>query len=155
WTSVLAAAGSTVVVLLANPEPSPRPDQLVGLAVSTDAGATWSEMVDPDVLARDLPFSSYHPRDDESWFSGYTSMAFAGPSVLYVADGRGDLWRSTDLATFNPIPVPGAVRDLQATGDAVIARIDAGGTCSEPAVCQLDDLVRISADGSVEPITAR
>ena len=156
WTSVLAASGSTVAVLVANPEPSPRPDQLEGFAVSTDAGATWSEVVDPDVLARHLPFSAYHPSDDEWWFSGYTSMAFAGSSVLYVADGRGDLWRSTDLATFNPISVPGAVRDLQATGNAVLARIAAAGTCSKPAaVCQWDDLVRISADGSVEPIAAR
>ncbi|MFL5799046.1 MAG: hypothetical protein ACJ77A_14095 [Actinomycetota bacterium] len=155
WTSVLAAAGSTVVVLLANPEPSPRPDQLGGLAVSTDAGATWSEVVDQDALARDLPFSTYHPADDESWFSGYTSMAFAGSSVLYVADGRGDLWRSTDLITFSQVEVAGGVSDLKPTGGAVIARIDAGGTCSEPAVCQFDQLVRISADGSVESITAR
>jgi hypothetical protein len=153
WTSVLAVAGSTVVVLLANPEPSPRPDRLEGLAVSTDAGATWSEVVDPDVLARDLPFSAYHPSNSEWWFSGYTSMAFAGSSVLYVADGRGDLWRSTDLATFKPVSAPGAVRDLQPTGDAVIARIGTGATCSRPgAVCQWDNLVRISADGSVERI---
>jgi hypothetical protein len=144
WTSVLAAAGSTVVVLLANPEPSPRPDRLMGLALSTDAGATWSEVVDPDVLAAKLPFSAYHPADDESWFSGYTSMAFAGSSVLYVADGRGDLWRSTDFITFSPVEVEGGVLDLKPTGDAVIARLDEG-----------NDLVRILADGRVETITAR
>lgn len=142
WTSVIAAAGSIVVVLQANPEPSPRPDQLVGFAVTTDGGATWSEILDRDVLERDLPFSTYTDPDPDAWFSGYTSMAFAGP-VLYVADGRGDLWRSTDLSTFNPVDVEGAVSDLKSAGDAVIARV-AG-----------DDLVRISADGAVEAMTAR
>jgi hypothetical protein len=144
WTSVVAAAGSTVVVLLANPEPSPRPDQLAGFAVTTDAGATWSEAVDPDVLERDLPFSAVVSANDEDWYSGYTSMAFAGPSTLYVADGNGDLWRSTDFATFSPVSIPGAVYGLRSAGDAVIARTD-----------NANDLVRISADGAVEPLTFR
>ncbi len=153
WTSVIAAAGSNVVVLQAAPEPSPQ--QLVGLSVTTDAGATWSEVVDRDVLERDLPFFAYRSPDSQAWFSGYTSMAFAGSAVLYVADLRGDLWRSTDFTTFDQVSVPGGVRDLTSAGDAVIARIDNEGTCRYPAVCQLNDLVRISADGSVEPLTVR
>jgi hypothetical protein len=71
-------------------------------------------------------------------------MAFAGTSVLYVADGRGDLWRSTDFTTFSQVEVPGSVSELKSADDAVIARLDDG-----------NDLVRISADGSVEPIAAR
>ena len=144
WTSVVAAAGSTVVVLLANPEPSPRPDHLGGLAITTDAGATWSEVVDPDVLEQDLPFSTVVSANDEDWYSGYTSMAFAGPSTLYVADGNGDLWRSTDLVTFTQVTTVGGVYELQSAGDAVIARTD-----------NANDLVRISADGTVEPLTFR
>jgi len=75
--------------------------------------------------------------------------------VLYVADGRGDLWRSTDFTTFSHVEVPGWVSELKPTGDAVIARIGDGAGCRYPAACQLNDLVRISADGSVEPIKAR
>ena len=71
-------------------------------------------------------------------------MAFAGPSTLYVADGNGDLGRSTDFATFSPVSVPGGVQNLQSAGDVVIALTDDGNV-----------LVRISADGSVEPIIAR
>jgi len=153
WTSVLAAAGSNVVVLQAAPEPTPQ--QLVGLSVTTDAGATWSEVVDPEVLDSALPFSGFRSPDSQDWFSGYTSMAFAGSSVLYVADGRGDLWRSTDFTTFSHVEVPGWVSELKPTGDAVIARIGDGAGCRYPAACQLNDLVRISADGSVEPIKAR
>lgn len=158
WTSLLAAAGSTVAVLQET-EPTTEEDgqlvaagQFVGLAVTTDDGATWSQVDNPDVLERDLPFATFVP--EHPLFSGYTSMAFAGESTLYVADGRGYLWRSTDFATFSRVLVPFDVSDLTSTGDAVIARID-DGTCSFPAACQLNDLVRISADGSVEPITAR
>lgn len=153
WTSLIAAAGSKVVVLQAAPEPSPQ--QLVGLSVTTDAGATWSEVVDPDVLARDLPFSAYRSPDSQDWFPAYSSMAFAGTDVLYLADGRGDLWRSTDFTTFSRVEVAGWVRGLQPTGDAVIARIGDGTACDRPAACQLNDLVRISADGSVETLTVR
>lgn len=153
WTSVLAAAGSNVVVLQAGHEPSHQ--RLVGLSVTTDAGATWPEVVDPDVLERDLPFSPHVHPDSQIWLSDYTSMAFAGTSVLYVADGIGSLWRSTDFATFSRVSVPGGVRDLTSAGDAVIARIDNEGTCQYPAACQLNDLIRISADGSVEPLTVR
>jgi hypothetical protein len=154
WTSELAAAGSNIVVLVANSERAPAPDRLLGLSVSTDAGATWSEVVDPDALDRDLPFSRYVAPNSEDWFSGYTSMAFAGTSALYVADGNGDLWRSTDFATFSRVSVPGGVEDLKSAGNAVIARIDSAG-CAYPGTCQLNDLIRISADGSVEPITVR
>jgi hypothetical protein len=137
WESELAAAGSTVVVVHAR-------TRVIGLSVTTDAGATWHEVTDPNVLERDLPFSTYALPEGESWFSDYSSMAFAGSSVLYVADGRGDLWRSTDFTTFTQVEVAGGVSDLKPTGDAVIARLDGG-----------NDLVRISADGSMEPITAR
>jgi Tol biopolymer transport system component len=155
-TSVLAASGATVVVLEAAPRP--HSDQLLGLAVTADAGVTWSEVVDPDVLERDLPFSTFQPppSDDETeWLSRFTSMAFAGSSVLYVADGRGDLWRSTDFATFSRVSVPRFVAGLSSAGDAVIARIDDGVVCSPPVGCGLNELIRISADGTVEPITAR
>jgi hypothetical protein len=152
WTSLLAAAGSNVAVLVANTEPTPRPDHVLGLTVSTDGGATWSELTDPSVLERDLPFSTYAPLDPEAWFSGYTSMAFAGRSVLYVADGLGYLWRSTDLTTFSQVEVPGGVSDLKPTGDAVIARLD-NSECA--GTCQSSDLIRISADGSVEPLVVR
>jgi hypothetical protein len=155
WTSVLAASGSTAVVLLANPEPSPRPDRLMGIAVTSDGGATWSETVDPAVLKRDLPFSQVLSSNDEDWYSGYTSMAFAGPSVLYVADGRGQLWRSTDLATFEQVSAPGPVAELRSAGDTVIARLTDEPTCTRPATCPLDSMVRISADGTVEPIIDR
>ena len=141
---MIAAAGSTVVVLLANHELSPRPDQLVALAVSTDDGATWSEVADPDVLGRDLPFSTVVSSNPEDWFSGYTSMAFAGPATLYVADGKGDLWRSVDFRTFDPVSSPGGVRDLQSAGEAAIARTYDG-----------NGLVRVMADGSVETIKVR
>ena len=71
-------------------------------------------------------------------------MAFAGPSTLYVADGNGDLWRSTDLATFTQVTTVGGVHELQSAGDAVIARTgDANG------------LVRIRTDGTVEPLALR
>jgi hypothetical protein len=155
WTSVLAAAGSNIVVLVADSERAPAPDHLISLSVTTDAGANWSEVTDPNVLERDLPFSAYVAPNNEDWFSGYTSMAFAGTSVLYVADGNGYLWRSTDFATFSRVSIQGGVRDLKSAGDAVIARHDDGTACGYVAACQLNDLVRISADGSVEPITAR
>lgn len=142
WTSVLAAVGSNVVVLQAGPEPSHQ--DLIGLSVTTDDGATWSEVADPDVLERDLPFSAYESPDSQIWFSDYTSIAFAGTSALYVADGSGDLWRSTDFTTFSQVEVAGRVSDLKPTGDAVIARFDDGS-----------DLIRISADGNVEAITTR
>jgi hypothetical protein len=144
WTSALAAAGPNVVVLAGGTEQLQTHSRLIGLSVSTDSGATWHEVTDPNVLERDLPFSAYVSPNSEDWFSGYTSMAFAGTSVLYVADGRGDLWRSTDFTTFSQVEVPGSVSELKSADDAVIARLDDG-----------NDLVRISADGSVEPIAAR
>lgn len=152
-TSLLAAAGSTVVVLQANPEPLYEEDQLVGFAVTTDDGETWSEVLDPDVLERDLPFSL--SPNLGNCLCEYPTMAFAGTSALYIADVDGALWRSTDFATFSRVSIPGGVRDVTSVGDAVIARIDTAGTCDAPAACQLNDLVRISADGSVEPITVR
>ncbi len=115
----------------------------MGFAVTTDAGATWSEVADPGVLKRNLSFSAVTASNPEDWFSGYTSMAFAGTSALYVADGNGELWRSTDFATFSQVEVAGFVSELRPTGDEVIARIDR------------DDLIRIPADGSVEPLTVR
>lgn len=142
WTSVLAASGPNVVVLQAPPEPLAQ--GLIGLSVSTDAGATWSEIVDPDVLGRDVPFSGIRSQQADEWFSSYTSMEFAGSSVLYVADGNGDLWRSTDFTSFDPIEVQGRVSDLKPAGDAVIARLV--GT---------EDLVRIAADGAVTTIVVR
>jgi hypothetical protein len=151
-TSVLAVAGSSVGVLLAAVEPSPQADQLVGLAVTTDGGATWSEVVDPDVLRRNLPFA-LSPNDDDL-LSGYTKMAFAGSDVLYVADWRGDLWRSTDFVRFSLVSVPGAVQDLQADGDGVIAAIDGGKVCGDHTGCG-GGTVRISADGAVGPMTTR
>jgi hypothetical protein len=141
-TSLLAAAGPNVVVLQAPPEPLAQ--GVIGLSVSTDAGATWSEIVDPDVLGRDVPFSGIRSQWADEWFSSYTSMDFAGSSVLYVADGNGDLWRSTDFTSFDPVEVPGRVSDLKPAGDAVIARLV--GT---------EDLVRIAADGAVTTIVVR
>jgi hypothetical protein len=143
WTSVMATAGSTVVVLVANLEPEPRPDSLNGFVFTTDGGATWSEVSDPDVLRQSMPFSSVLSDTPEDWFNGYTSMALADPSTVYVADGNGDLWRSTDFSTFSKVEVTGFVSELKSTGDAVIARL---GT---------DDLIRIATDGTVEAIAAR
>jgi hypothetical protein len=141
WTSVLAAAGSNIAVLVANTEMVPQPDQLLGLYVSTDGGATWSDVSDLDTSARDLPFPVVSDPAD-AWFNGYTTMAFAGTSALYVADGNGDLWRSTDFASFSRVSVPDSVADLKPAGDAVIGRLGDG-----------TDLIRISADGSIEPLT--
>jgi hypothetical protein len=143
WTSLLAAAGSNIAVLVANTEMAPQPDQLLGLYVSTDAGSTWSDVTDPVTLARDVPFPVESDPAD-AWFNGYTTMAFAGTSALYVADGTGDLWRSTDFTTFSRVSVPDRVADLRSAGDAVIGRLGDG-----------TDLIRISADGSIEPLTAR
>jgi hypothetical protein len=70
-------------------------------------------------------------------------MAFADESTLYVADGHGRLWRSTDFATFTQVEIADNVADLKPAGDAVIGRVDG------------NELIRISADGSVEPIRAR
>ncbi|HEX5090033.1 MAG TPA: hypothetical protein VFV89_19650, partial [Nocardioides sp.] len=147
WMSVIAAAGPNVVVVEAALERTPAPDRVVGLSVSTDAGATWHELTDPDDVERSLPFNVSQNPDD--WFSGYTSIAFAGTSTLYVADGSGALWRSSDFVTFSKVSVPGAVTDhrvsdLRPAGDAVLGRLDDG-----------DDLVRIAADGSVEVIASR
>jgi hypothetical protein len=81
-------------------------------------------------------------------------MAFAGSDVLYVADWRGDLWRSTDFVRFSLVSVPGAVQDLQAIGDGVIAAIDGGTVCGDHTGCG-GGTVRISADGAVGPMTTR
>jgi hypothetical protein len=148
-TSVLAAAGSTAVVLRIGPEgtadqPVDEPDQILGFAVTTDNGATWSEVVDPAVLARSLPFSTLATLNVEGSFSVPTSMAFADNSTLYVADGNWNLWRSTDFATFSQVSVPGRVWDLKSTGDGVIARLNDDST-----------MIRIATDGTVDPITIR
>ena len=37
-------------------------------------------------------------------------MAFAGSGVLYLADGRGDPWRSTDFKTFSRVEVAAGSR---------------------------------------------
>ena len=42
--------------------------------------------------------------------------------VLYVADGSGDVWRSTDLATFDRVAVPGGVEELKSVGTSVMGR---------------------------------
>jgi hypothetical protein len=91
-------------------------------------------------LRQNAPFSTALSDNLEDWYSGYTSMALADPSTLYVADGNGDLWRSTDFATFSPVEVDGFVSDLQATGNAVVARVGN------------NDIVRIAADGTVEQL---
>jgi hypothetical protein len=103
-------------------------------------------------LRRNLPFA-LSPNDDDL-LSGYTKMAFAGSDVLYVADWRGDLWRSTDFVRFSLVSVPGAVQDLQADGDGVIAAIDGGKVCGDHTGCG-GGTVRISADGAVGPMTTR
>ena len=97
-------------------------------------------MTDPQVLERDLPFLSYASPGD----MGYTSMEFAGSSTLYVTDARGGLWRSTDLTTFRQVQAQGRLHGLKPTGDAVLAQ-----------VIDTDGMVRIAADGSVEPLTVR
>jgi hypothetical protein len=101
----------------------------------------------PDDVATDLPF--HVSQNPEDWFSGYTTVAFAGTSTLFLADGSGALWRSTDLVTFSKVSLPGKVTDprvsdLKPAGEAVIARLDDG-----------NDLIRISADGTAETITSR
>ena len=52
---------------------------------------------------------------------------------------------------FRPI----AIRAVYADGDTVIVSIDNGGVCGNPAGCLPDGPARISADGSVVPITTR
>ena len=143
WTSVMAADGSTVVILVANLEPEPGPDSLNGFVYTTDGGETWTEVSDPAVLRQNLPFSTALSDNLEDWFSGYTSMALADPSTVYVADGNGELWRSDDFSTFSPIEVSGFVSDLRPTADGVIARVDD------------NSLIHISADGTVDARTSR
>jgi DNA-binding CsgD family transcriptional regulator len=152
WTSLLAVAGPSVAVLQVSFAEGDPVSHFVGFAVTTDNGATWSEVVEPEVLDQDFPFATLGP--EGTLIGSYTTMAFAGTSTLYVADGRGYLWRSTDFATFNRVLVPFLVSGLRSAGDAVIARID-DGTCTYPVECQLNDLVRISADGTWEPVIAR
>jgi len=123
--SLVAAAGSKVVVL------SER-----GISVTTDDGADWHEVTDPRVVARDLPFLP----DSRCCIS----MAFAGSSTLYVADPRGDLWRSTDLTTFHKIDAPGGLYGLKSAGDGVLALVQ-----------DTNGLVRITADGGVERLLVR
>jgi hypothetical protein len=135
WESRVAAAGSNVVVL------SKR-----GISVTTDDGATWHEVTDPQVLERALPFLTYESADCCD-----ISMAFAGASTLYVADAHGGLWRSTDLATFSQIEAP-AVYGLKSAGDDVLARDRGRGG---DYAFDTDDLVRIAADGSAEVLTVR
>ena len=126
--SEIAAVGSTVVVLGRS-----------GISVTTDDGGTWHEVTDPDALAGRLPFLSIPG-------SGccLMSMALAGPSTMYVSDGVGGLWRSTDLATFRRVETPSKVTDLKSSGDEAFARVASG-----------EDLVRIAANGRVERLTAR
>ena len=123
-STVVAAAGSNVVVL-----------SRTGLSVTTDDGTTWHEVTDAHVLKRNLPFLT-HASPHE--------MAFAGSSTLYVTDGFGDLWRSTDLTTFHQVEAPGALHNLKSAGDDVLALVH-----------DTDDLVRIGADGRVERLTVR
>jgi hypothetical protein len=123
--SQVAAAGTNVVVL------SKR-----GISVTTDDGANWHEVTDPRVVDRDLPFLA----DARCCIS----VAFAGSSTLYVADPRGDLWRSTDLTTFHKIDGPGVLSGLKPAGNGVLALVN-----------DTNDLVRITADGRVERLLVR
>ena len=127
--STVAAAGSNVVVLGRS-----------GLSVTTDGGATWHEVNDPQALERDLPFLATECCNAND----PVSMAFAGRHTLYVADAFGGLWRSTDLTTFHVIEAPGALHNLKSADDDVLAMEN-----------DTDDLVRIAADGRVERLTVR
>ena len=102
-------------------------------------GTTWHEVTDSPALERELPFLALDPEE----CSCDRSMAFAGSSTLYVADAGGGLWRSTDLATFQRIDAP-PVRRLQAAGDDVLAQDS-----------DSHDLLRITPEGRVEPLTIR
>lgn len=115
----LAVAGPNVVALRGTPYSG-----VVGLSVSADSGETWS-----DLPADAVPFDAFE------------SFAFAGSSVLYVADGPGNLWRSTDLTHFSEVDVPGPVVGLAPAGNAVAAQVGAEG-----------ELVLIGADGTVDPL---
>ena len=97
------------------------------LTVTKDDGATWSEL-DPE----DVPFASYD------------SMAFAGTSAFFVADTTGTLWRSTDLINFNRVETPDWVRGLIPADDAVLAQVGFS-----------DRLIRVTAEGKVEPIVTK
>jgi hypothetical protein len=137
WSSLLAAAGSNVVVFQV------EDSSLIGTSVTVDSGANWHEVTDQNMLVREVPFAKFLSPNLDDAAGPYASMAFAGTSTLYVADLRGDLWRSTDFATFSRVEIAGDVADLKPAGDAVIGRLDG------------NELIRISADGSVEPIRAR
>ena len=98
------------------------------LTVTKDNGATWSEL-DP----AEVPFATYD------------SMAFAGTSAFFVADATtGTLWRSTDLVNFNQVETPDWVRGLLPADDAVLAQVGSS-----------DDLIRVTAEGKVEPIVTK
>ena len=98
------------------------------LTVTKDNGATWSELGPAEV-----PFATYD------------SMAFAGATALFVADATaGGLWRSTDLVHFSRVETPNWVRGLIQSDGAVLAQ-----------VAFSDTLIRITADGRVEPLVAK
>jgi hypothetical protein len=122
--SGLAVSGSEVAVLHGANNSVVR-----GLSGTIDGGATWF-----GASAADLPFRAYD------------SMAFAAPSELYVADDKGNLWRSADDSLFSRVATPGPVSGLMPAGDAVIARI---GSADE------NKLVRISAQGTVQTLVVR
>jgi hypothetical protein len=100
-------------------------------AVTTDAGATWS-----DLHPSDLPFDNVD------------ALAATSSGTLYVAttasDGAGRLFRSTDRTWTRFTEVSGArgVHQLVAAGDLVIAR---GGTLSRPEALTLDDAGHVTS----------
>ena len=98
------------------------------LTVTKDNGATWSEL-DP----AEVPFTTYD------------SMAFAGPAAFFVADATtGTLWRSTDLVNFSRIQTPDWVRGLIPADGAVLAQVGSS-----------DRLIRVTAEGKVEPVMTK
>jgi hypothetical protein len=122
--NALAVSGELVAALHGD-----NGSAVLGLSVTTDGGSNWAE-----VSADDLPFTTYE------------SMDFAGTSALFVTDGAGNLWRSTDFSTFTKVGTPGTVHGLTSADGAVVARLD--GVASS-------ELVRIDAAGTIEEMSIR
>ena len=116
-SSLIDVEGATTVVAAVSGDGT-----VLGLVVSTDGGATWTDVPMPDAV-------------------GIESLALADPSTLFLVDREHTLWRSTDLRGFQRVTLDHPVSGLQPVGGSLLARVV--GT---------EDLLRITPDGVAAPV---